>query len=114
MKLPKDAIIAPAKLTNYLLIYRPVDDKSKFLARAGYSLNNWQQLETDLRSQILVLDAIPSDEINRFGDVYEIRGSLTGPNDVSLKVLTIWMTEYSTGQTKFITLSPNKEIEHGF
>jgi hypothetical protein len=29
-KLPADAIIAPAKLMNYLLVFRPVDDKSGF------------------------------------------------------------------------------------
>jgi hypothetical protein len=114
MKLHADTIIAPAKLTHYLLIFRPVDDKSKFLARAGYSLENWQQLESDIRSQILPLEAMPSDEVNRFGDMYEIRGSLTGPNGWSLRVITIWMIEYATGQTKFITLYPNKEDDRGF
>jgi hypothetical protein len=111
MKLPIDTIIAPAKLTNYLLVFRPADNKSKFLAQAGYSLENWQQLEADLRSQILLLDATFSSEPNQFGDVYEISGVLTGVNGVSLNVLTIWMTEYETGQTKFITLYPNKEVE---
>lgn len=111
MKLPINTIIAPAKLTNYLLVFRPADDKSKFLAQAGYSLENWQQLETDLRNQILTLDSVPSVEPNRFGDVYEIRGVLTGVNGVSLEVLTIWMKEYETGQTKFITLYPNKEVD---
>jgi hypothetical protein len=111
MKLSIDSMIAPAKLTNYLLVFRPVDDKSKFLAQAGYSLENWQQLEADLRSQLLPLDAVLSSEPNQFGDVYEIQGNLTGVNGVSLKVVTIWMTEYETGQTKFITLYPNKEVE---
>lgn len=114
MKLPADTIIAPAKLTQYLLIYRPVDDKSKFLARAGYSLENWQRLESDIRSQILPLDVMPNDEVNRFGDVYGICGSLTGPNGLRLRVITIWMIEYATGQTKFITLYPNKEDDCGF
>jgi hypothetical protein len=41
--------------------------------------------------------------------MYEIRGSLAGPNGVSLKVVTIWMTEHVTGQTKFITLFPDKK-----
>jgi hypothetical protein len=98
MRLPKDTVIAPSKLINYLLLFRPVDDKSKFLAQAGYSVNNWTQLE-----------AVSSQEPNRFGDVYEIRGALTGPNRVMLRVVTVWMTEYQTGQTKFITLYPNKE-----
>jgi hypothetical protein len=109
MKLPKDAVIASAKLTKYLLVFREVDDKSKFLAQAGYGLNNWQQLESDLRSQIMTLDATPSSEENRFGDTYEIRGLLTGPSGVSLKIVTIWMTEYETGLTKLITLYPDRE-----
>lgn len=49
MKLPPDAIIATAKLTKYLLVWRDVDDKLQFLAQAGYGQENWQQLEADLR-----------------------------------------------------------------
>ncbi|NEO18727.1 MULTISPECIES: DUF6883 domain-containing protein [unclassified Moorena] len=109
MKLPQDAIIATAKLTRYLLVWRDNDDKSKFLAQAGYSQENWQQLEIDLRSQILPLDATLSDEPNRFGDVYTIRGILVGPNGVELDIKTIWMVEHETQQTKFITLYPDKE-----
>ena len=45
MKLVQDAEIAPEKLTRYLLVKRPVGDKSEFLKRAGYALDNWQQLE---------------------------------------------------------------------
>ncbi len=110
MKLPGDATIAPAKLMKYLLVFRLVDDKSKFLAQAGYGLENWQQLEADLRNQILPLEATPSREWNRFGDVYEIRGRLRGVNGVCLEVVTIWMMEYETGQTKFITLYPDKGV----
>lgn len=111
MKLPPDAIIATAKLTKYLLVWRDADDKSKFLAQADYGQENWQQLESALRKQILPLDAVPSDEPNRFGDVYEIRGVLRGVNGVNLAVVTIWMIEYETRQTKFITLCPDKEAE---
>jgi hypothetical protein len=111
MKLTPDATIAIAKLTKYLLVWRSADDKSKFLAQAGYDQRNWQQLEADLRNQILPLDAVLSDEPNRFGDVYEIRGVLTGSNGISLAVRTIWMIEYETKQTKFVTLYPDKEAE---
>jgi hypothetical protein len=79
------------------------------LAQAGYSQENWQQLEIDLRSQILPLPAVLSDTSNQFGDVYEIRGVLTGTTGVFLKVFTIWMVEYETAETKFITLYPDKE-----
>jgi len=111
MKLSRDAIIAEANLTKYLLVWREADDKSKFLAQAGYTLDNWRRLEADLREQILPLEALPSDEPNRFGDVYEIRGVLRGVNGVDLAVVTIWMIEYETQATKLITLYPDKEAE---
>ena len=111
MKLTPDATIAIAKLTKYLLGWRAADDKSKFLAQAGYDQENWQQLEADLRNQILPLEAVLNDEPNRFGDVYEIRGILVGFNGMSLAVKTIWMIEYETKQTKFVTLYPDKGAE---
>jgi len=46
-------------------------------------------------------------ESNRFGQYYEIRGTLTGPNGVALPVRTIWMTEHLSGVTKFVTLIPD-------
>jgi len=36
MRLPLNAIIAMRKVTEYLLRWRPEDDKSTFLAKAGY------------------------------------------------------------------------------
>jgi len=108
VKLPADTIIASAKLTDYLLKFKRQDDKSLFLAQAGYTPDNWQQLEQNLREQILPLDAIKFDQ-TRYGDKYEIRGTLIGPNGTSLQVVTIWMIESQSEQTKFITLFPDKE-----
>ncbi|GCL60104.1 hypothetical protein NIES3807_32840 [Microcystis aeruginosa NIES-3807] len=48
-----NATIPPAKLTWYLLVLQPKDDKSGFLAQAGYNLDNWQVLEQDLRRILL-------------------------------------------------------------
>jgi len=42
MLIPPDAEIASEKLTHYLLVPKPLDDKSKFLARAGFSPANFQ------------------------------------------------------------------------
>ena len=58
--LDPNAVIVKAKLTEYLLIPLAKDDKSQFLAQAGYTIENWQQLEQDLREQILSLEAIPT------------------------------------------------------
>ncbi|AFZ07160.1 hypothetical protein Osc7112_2750 [Oscillatoria nigro-viridis PCC 7112] len=109
MKLPNDTIIAEAKITQYLLKFLLEDDKSLFLAQANYTQDNWQQLEKDLREQILPLDATPTEQ-TRYGNKYEIRDTLTGPNGISLRVVTVWMTEFPSQKTKFITLYPNKEV----
>ena len=107
MKLPTDAAIAMDKLTGYLLVPQARGDKSAFLAGAGYTRDNADQLLRDLRAQILPLDATVL-ESNKFGRYCEIRGRLTGPNGVALAVHTIWMTEHLSGITKFVTLIPDK------
>ena len=58
--LDPNAVIARAKLTEYLLVPLVKDDKSQFLAQSGYTIENWQQLERDLREQILSLEASPN------------------------------------------------------
>ena len=48
MKLPKNIIIPDDKLTRYLLLPRAWDDKSKYLAQAGFTLNNPEALKKAL------------------------------------------------------------------
>ena len=105
MKLPADAIIAADKVTRYLLVRQTRGDKSAFLARGGYTLENADQLLHDLRTQSLPLDAMPLHS-TEFGQFYEIRGPLMGPNGATLQIHSIWMKENLSGVTKFITLSP--------
>jgi len=88
MKLPDDAIIAPEKLTRYLLVRQARGDKSEFLKRAGYTLENSDQLLRDLRTQLLPINATPLHS-TKFGEFYELRGALTGPNGVRLRVRSI-------------------------
>jgi hypothetical protein len=103
--LTQEAIIAAEKLTKYLLVLLPKDDKSQFLAKAGYTLENWQQLEKDLRTQVLTQPAIQI-EVNHYGEKYAIRACLQGINAVELNILTIWIV--ANGTTKFVTLVPDK------
>ena len=107
MYLPSDAIIAVSKLTDYLLVHKNRNDKSAWLSQAGYTLTNWKDLENDLRAQVLVLDAVLS-ENTTYGQTYEIRAEMIGPNGRSLRVRTVWMQEHETGTTKFITMFPDK------
>jgi hypothetical protein len=107
MKLPVDTLIARRKITDYLLAWRVEDDKSAFLARAGYAPQTADRLLVDLRAQLLPLEArlLERDE---YGAKYEIRGKLTGPNGRALRVVSIWMVEDATEQAEFVTLYPDK------
>jgi hypothetical protein len=107
MKLPADTVLAAEKITQYLLVPQARGDKSGFLERAGYTSEHADQLLRDLRVQLLPLEAIPG-KSNQFGQYYESRGALTGPNGVSLAVRAIWMTEHLSGMTKFVTLLTDK------
>jgi hypothetical protein len=102
MKLPANTIIAIEKFTRYLLVPQPRGDKSAFLAGAGYTLKNVDQLLRDLRAQIQSLDATLL-ESGKFGRYYEIRGTLSGPNGVTRVVRTIWMTEHPVKPSKNLT-----------
>ena len=101
--LDSNAVIAQDKLTKYLLVLLPKDDKSQYLALAGYALEDWQQLEQDLREQILSLEAIPT-EMTRYGQKYSITGNLIGINGNVIRVKTIWIS--TNGITRFVTLFP--------
>ncbi len=108
MKLQADAIITQEKITEYLLKWRPDNDKSQFLSRAGYTQANWRNLLEDIRNQILLQEA-EFLQNTAYGALWKIRGTLKGPNGVTIHVVTIWMHEKYTGMTKFITLFPDKE-----
>jgi hypothetical protein len=108
VKLPADAAIAPEKLTKYLLVRQARGDKSAFLASAGYIAANFEQLLHDLRNQVLSQEAVLL-ERTKFGQFYEIRAALTGPNGITLQIRSIWMKEHLSGVTKFVTLIPDKK-----
>ncbi len=108
MRLSESTLISPEKLTDYLLTFKKRNDKSRWLAKLGYTIENWKALEYDLRKQILSLDVVPIEK-TEYGQLYEIKGKLTGPNGISLSVCTIWIIETETGISKFITMYPDKK-----
>jgi hypothetical protein len=108
MKLPSDSVISNRKLNEYLLSPRIEDDKSKFLAIAGYTPSHCYKLEADLRDLIGEKDA----DLTRstvYGDMYEVKGSLVGPNGKALRVITVWIRLTANRETRFVTLVPDKE-----
>jgi hypothetical protein len=88
-------------------VCRLEDDKSGFLARAGYTPETTDRLVADLRAQLLPLEAKVLEE-DEYGMKYQIRGKLKGPNGRTLRVISIWMTESAGGKSKFVTLYPDK------
>jgi hypothetical protein len=58
LKLPPEAYIDPRKITDYLLKPLEDSDKSAFLARAGYTEENAEDLLSDIREQLLPLEAV--------------------------------------------------------
>ncbi len=105
MRLPADAVISMDKLRDYRLTELPRGDTSRFLGQAGYTRSHAGQLERDLREQVLSLDAAPLPP-QGYGERYEIRAPLRGPNAAVLPVRTIWMREYETNIVKFIPPIP--------
>lgn len=106
MKLQGTVLIPDAKLSQYLLVPRQENDKSKFLAQAGFTANNPEQLKQAILDLIHVYDAV-SDRQDKYGTYYLVEGPLVGPNG-SLAVVTVWIERINDGIFQFITLKPQR------
>lgn len=85
------AEIDPEKLHGYLLsLAHPVGRfKARFFTALGYSADDWQTLEADLRIQHLSQDAEPGVPTPH-GQPFVIRAILKGPNGQSAEVVSVW------------------------
>ena len=111
VKLPEDVVIPEDKLVRYLLLPREDNDKSQFLGIAGYTLATWEVLARDLHDLAKTYE-ISDKVISPYGIKWEVQGSLTGPNGQVLYVVTVWIMLETSGETRFVTLFPDKE-RHG-
>ncbi|HRZ27101.1 MAG TPA: hypothetical protein P5295_09865 [Spirochaetota bacterium] len=109
MKIPADAIIPEEKFTRYLLVKRDFDDKSQYLKKAGYTIENYSILINDIKSMIIQNEAI-EDKTDEYGTFYTVTGKLTGTSNQNLRVTTIWMKRKADGVFQFITLIPERRI----
>ncbi|WP_017306929.1 DUF6883 domain-containing protein [Spirulina subsalsa] len=110
MQLPENVIIPDAKLTQYLLVFREQDDKSKFLQKAGFTQENSEALKNALLQLVKTQEAI-EDTQNEYGTFYRIEGKLEGETG-TINVTTIWLQRAKDSQFQFITLKPKKEKKH--
>jgi hypothetical protein len=107
MKIPLDAIIAPAKLTQYLLRLRPRDDKSRLLGRLGFSIDAPDDLEAAIRLHARQGDAL-LDEQDVYGDHFVVAGHLAGPKG-KLFIESVWVRRTGETSIRFVTLKPARE-----
>jgi hypothetical protein len=111
MKLPaaERAIIAPAKIRDYLLsTSHPVGRfKAPFFASLGYTSANWRRLEEDILALAVSGDA-ELGKASPYGQKYEIRGTLSGPSGRSAGVLTVWIILFGDDVPQFVTAFPEE------
>ena len=103
------AIIPPEKLRDYVLCpTHPVGRlKAAFFGRLGYSRDNWQQLEEDLRTKHLCLDA-ESSELSAFGVKYRIVGPIGRPGRREAEVMSVWIVLTGESVPRLVTLFPHR------
>lgn len=103
MHIPANKVeISAEKITDYLLVQKEKNDKSVFLAELGYTIENWNELEKDIRMVVEKNEAYLQ-RSTTFGDMYEVKGELR-----NFGVVTIWLLTVDTEKFRFITLFPDK------
>jgi len=105
MRIPFDSIIAEEKFTGYLLVKRDFDDKSQYLAKAGYTAENYLTLINDIKFLISENDAV-EERNDDYGTFYRVSGTLPGTGSTTIDVATIWMRRKIDNKFQFITLIP--------
>jgi hypothetical protein len=109
MQLPgvEKAVIESAKVRDYLL----ADDhlvgrhKSRFFRAFGYSAENWQVLEADLRALVEAGEAVLG-KPSEYGQKYEVHGIITGPNQKTVEIVTVWIVRTREDFPRFVTAHP--------
>jgi hypothetical protein len=112
MKLPAadQVFIDVAKLRSYLLSFtHPVGRfKGAFFAAFGYTPENWRQLDADLRQLVQSQDAKKGDP-TVYGQKYEVRGIIKGPNGKAVEIVTVWIILKGENVPRFVTAHPGEK-----
>jgi len=100
------AIIPQEKVKNYLLSpVHPVGrHKARFFYSLGYTQNNWESLENDLR-KLDISQAEMTGE-TEYGTKFEIRGSIKGPGGRTANIITGWIILHGEEVTRFVSAYP--------
>ena len=74
----------------------------------GYTEENWEQLVNDIKQYHLPLNA-ESIEKTKYGQKYEIKGVIKGPNGKEMMIKSIWIVLEREDIPRFITIYPEGE-----
>jgi hypothetical protein len=108
VRIPENPTIPDAKIVRYLLVHKIRNDKSKFLAQAGFTQRNPNALKVALQLQAVATDAI-EDTTNEYGTFYRVISDLVGTNGVRLSIISVWLRKPVDGHFQFVTLKPFRE-----
>lgn len=101
------AIIEAGKLRGYILSStHPVGRfKAAVFRRLGYSDDDWEAFERDLRNLITQEDVAELME-SQYGKKYVVEGSLSGPSGNAIQVVTVWVILKGENVPRFVTAYP--------
>lgn len=103
------AYVDAAKVRDYLLSSEhPVGRfKARVFAGLGYSRDTWHQLQFELQALPSQHDAERTEQ-TEFGDRYEIRAQLRGPNGQERLFVTAWFVRAGEDVPRFVTAFPSR------
>jgi|GEM_PF-491073 len=98
------AVLPIEKFTEYAL--NPLKQKDKSIAfekYLGYNLDNYQKLIDNIKANIKNFSAEAKPD-KGYGQRYKVVMELIGENGMKAKVLTAWIVDKDTGETRLISL----------
>ena len=111
VKLPnaENAITQKEKLQDYLLSQsHPIGRfKAAFFRSLGYSSDNWEALERDIRN--LLSNEVEKSQETEYGNKFEVRGEICGPSGLRAKIVTVWIVRKGNEFPRFITAYPGEK-----
>src|ERR1044072_1789266 len=96
--------VPDSKITHYLLLPRPIDDKSKYFTSLGFTMQNWRELARALYRHANQYDCTPSRQTPN-GTIYVVQCNLTTPNGRKPCIRTFW-EGIGTAPPSFVTAYP--------
>ncbi|MEW5983122.1 MAG: DUF6883 domain-containing protein [Acidobacteriota bacterium] len=98
----------PKKLYGYLLsVHHPTGRfKARFFASLGYRVDQWHELQADLRDLARDCEAHALGGPTAYGQKYAIRATLKGPNGQSSVVVSVWLVRKGEDFPRLVTAYP--------